>query len=184
MTNAGIPGGDALDADLLARWQQGDERAASSLVERHAPSLARFIASLGVRDEVEEVVQDTFVRAFGAIDGFRAESSLKTWLFTIARRLVLDRRRSARRRRDDVEIDEAHAVSEDTPLDGLVADETRARLAKAVETLTPTQREVFKLRVGEGLQYKEIAEIVGSTEGAARVHYHNAMRAVKEMLNA
>jgi RNA polymerase sigma-70 factor (ECF subfamily) len=49
--------------------------------------------------------------------------------------------------------------------------------------LTPTQREVFALRVGEGLSYKEIAETVDTTEGAARVHYHNAMRAVKEFLD-
>ena len=178
------PGEDALDAELLRRWQAGDERAATDLVGRHTPALARFIASLGGRDEVDELVQDTFVRAFGALDGFRAESSLRTWLFTIARRLVLDRRRAAKRRRDDVEVDEAHAVTEGNPLETLVATETRGRLARVMERLTPTQRDVFRLRVGEGLQYKEIAEIVGSTEGAARVHYHNAMRAVKEMLDA
>ncbi len=49
--------------------------------------------------------------------------------------------------------------------------------------LSPTQKEVFTLRVAEGLSYKEIAEAVGTTEGAARVHYHNAMRAVKEFLD-
>ena len=184
VTHDGPPGGDALDAELLRRWQAGDERAATDLVVRHTPALARFIASLGGRDEVDELVQDTFVRAFGAIDGFRADSSLRTWLFTIARRLVLDRRRAARRRRDDVEVDEAHAVTEGNPLETLVAVETRGRLAQVMTRLTPTQREVFRLRVGEGLQYKEIAEIVGSTEGAARVHYHNAMRTVKEVLNA
>jgi RNA polymerase sigma-70 factor (ECF subfamily) len=51
-----------------------------------------------------------------------------------------------------------------------------------VERLSKTQREVFLLRVNEGLSYKEIAEVVGTTEGAARVHYHNAMRTVKESL--
>lgn len=125
----------------------------------------------------------TFVRAFGALDGFRADSSLRTWLFTIARRLVLDRRRAAKRRKDDVEVDEHHAVTEGNPLEALVAQETRGRLARVMERLTPTQREVFRLRVGDGLQYREIAEIVGSTEGAARVHYHNAMRTVKEVLD-
>jgi RNA polymerase sigma-70 factor (ECF subfamily) len=184
VTHEGPPGGDALDTELLQRWQAGDESAATALVARHSPPLARFIASLGGRDEVDELVQDTFVRAFGALDGFRADSSLRTWLFTIARRLVLDRRRAARRRRDDVEVDESHVVTEGTPLDTLVAAETRQKLAQVMDRLTPTQREVFRLRVGEGLQYREIAEIVGSTEGAARVHYHNAMRAVKEMLDA
>jgi RNA polymerase sigma-70 factor, ECF subfamily len=64
-----------------------------------------------------------------------------------------------------------------------VANETQAKLNAAVERLSPTQREVFALRVGEGLSYKEIADAVGTTEGAARVHYHNAMRAVKEFLD-
>jgi RNA polymerase sigma-70 factor (ECF subfamily) len=68
-------------------------------------------------------------------------------------------------------------------LDGMVASETERRVKQAIETLTPTQREVFTLRVSEGLSYKEIAEVAGTTEGAARVHYHNAMRAVKEFLN-
>jgi RNA polymerase sigma-70 factor (ECF subfamily) len=69
------------------------------------------------------------------------------------------------------------------PLDAVVARESRERLRVAVGRLSPTQREVFSLRVGEGLSYKEIAEAVGTTEGAARVHYHNAMRTIKEFLD-
>jgi RNA polymerase sigma-70 factor (ECF subfamily) len=173
---------DPTDAALIARWKAGDERAATQLVERHAAALARFASSIGERDEVQELVQDTFVRAFGGIDAFRGESSLRTWLFTILRRLALDRRRAARRRRDRVEVSEADAVTEYDALDGMVATETQQRVRAAVERLSPMQREIFTLRVTEGLSYKEIAAIVGSTEGAARVHYHNAMRAVKESL--
>jgi RNA polymerase sigma-70 factor (ECF subfamily) len=176
--------GDEPDAELVARWQGGDERAATRLVARHAPALARFVASLGPRDDAEEVVQDTFVRAFGSLDAFRGESSLRTWLFTIARRLVLDRRRATRRRGETLELDEADARTEFDALDGVVADETVGRLQGALARLTPTQREVFLLRVNEGLSYKEIADVAGTTEGAARVHYHNAMRAVKELLDA
>ena len=65
----------ASDATLLGRWRAGDERAATGIVERHAGALARFAASLGVREDIEELVQDTFVRAFGSIDGFRGEGS-------------------------------------------------------------------------------------------------------------
>lgn len=180
------PTDDAIDAALLARWRGGDERAATELVHRHAPALARFAASLGERAEVDELVQDTFVRAFAALDSFRGESSLRTWLFTIERRLVLDRRRAgARRRRHEVEGEaDADATVSHTALDALVADETQLRLQRAVGRLTPTQREVFTLRVAEGRSYREIAGIAGTTEGAARVHYHNALRAVKEFLDA
>jgi RNA polymerase sigma-70 factor (ECF subfamily) len=173
----------ATDSALVASWRGGDERAATQIVERHATALARFAASLGVRDEIEDLVQDTFVRAFGSLEGFRGESSLRTWLFTILRRLVLDRRRARSRRPVSVPVDEVDAVTEFDALDGMVAGETERRVQEAVASLTPTQREVFTLRVAEGLSYKEIAEVAGTTEGAARVHYHNAMRAVKEFLD-
>lgn len=183
MTGETAHGEDAIDAALIERWRGGDERAATELVARHAPALARFAANLGAREDVDDLVQDTFVRAFGSIDAFRGESSLRTWLFTIERRLLLDRRRSERRRRETIGVEEEDAATEYDALDGVVAAETERRVRDAVERLTPTQREVFTLRVTEGLSYREIADIVGSTEGAARVHYHNAMRAVKEFLS-
>src|SRR6266571_5551958 len=179
MTNAARRGDDQQDLDLIARWKGGDERAATELVERHAAALARFAVSTGERSDVDELVQDTFVRAFNSLDGFRGDSSFRTWLFTIERRLIVDRRRAERRRLDRIEIRDDDAATEYNALDAMVADEIERRLQHVVKRLSPTQREVFVLRVGEGLSYKEIAEAVGTTEGAARVHYHNAIRAVK-----
>jgi RNA polymerase sigma-70 factor, ECF subfamily len=175
--------GETTDAELIQRWKDGDQRAATALVERHSPALARFAVSQGARQDIDELVQDTFVRAFNSIDGFRGDSSFRTWLLTIERRLLLDRRRSEKRRPDKVEIQEGDASTQFDALDGMVADEARKRLTKAVTKLSPTQREVFTLRVAEGMSYKEIADAVGTTEGAARVHYHNAMRTVKEFLD-
>ena len=187
MTDAAIgasgPHEDDSDLELVARWKGGDQRAATRLVERHADAVARFVGGLGARHVVDDVVQDTFVRAFASIDGFRGESSLRTWLFTIARRLVLDQRRSERRRGEQVEVRDDDVRTDNDPLDTVVADETERRMRHAVARLTPTQREVFVLRVSEGMSYKEIADSVGTTEGAARVHYHNAMRAIKEFLD-
>src|SRR3954471_10476878 len=176
-------GDDQRDLELIAQWKAGDQRAASALVERHTAALARFAVASGERNEVDELVQDTFVRAFNSLDGFRGDSSFRTWLFTIERRLLLDRRRAEQRRRDRTEIQESDAVTEFDALDGMVADETQAKLGEVVRRLSPTQRQVFTLRVAEGLSYKEIADAVGTTEGAARVHYHNAMKAVKEFLD-
>ena len=171
------------DRDLIERWKAGDSRAATLLVKRHADALARFAASSGEREEIEELVQDTFVRAFSSLDSFRGDSSLRTWLFTIERRLMLDRRRSERRQRSMVTVEASDAVTEFDALDSLVAEEAEAKVRRAVNALSPTQREVFTLRVEQGMSYREIAEIVGTTEGAARVHYHNAMRAVKESVS-
>ena len=173
----------SIDGALIAQWMAGDERAATAIVERHAGALARFAVRLGVDEDVDELVQDTFIRAFSALESFRSDSSLRTWLFTIERRLVIDRRRSAARRGREVEVDDGDAATEYDALDALVADEAAQRLASAIGRLTRMQREVFTLRVQEGRSYKEIAEILESSEGAARVHYHNAMRAVKEFLD-
>jgi len=183
MTDAGRSSDDPRDAELIAKWKAGNQSAATELVQRHASALARFAASCGAREDVDELVQDTFVRAFGSLDGFRGESSFRTWLFTIERRLLLDRRRAERRRPQGLEIGEGDAATEFDALDDLVADEAQGRVRRAIERLTPTQREVFVLRVTEGLSYKEIAKAVSTTEGAARVHYHNAMHAIKEFLN-
>jgi RNA polymerase sigma-70 factor (ECF subfamily) len=177
------PDGTPSDAELIARWKRGDERAATELVTRHSGALARFAASVGADGEIVELVQENFVRALASIDSFRGDSSLRSWLFTIQRRLLLDRRRAERRARRHTTIGEADAITEYGALDGLVADETQQRVGTAVGRLSPLQREIFVLRVTAGLSYKEIAEVVGSTEGAARVHYHNALRTVKEFLS-
>jgi RNA polymerase sigma-70 factor, ECF subfamily len=174
---------DDTDQVLIERWKTGDSRAASELVGRHADALARFATSAGEQEEIEELVQDTFVRAFNSLDAFRGESSLRTWLFTIERRLMLDRRRAEQRQKKVVPLDTTLPATEYNALDGMVAQETATRVRRAVQSLSPMQRDVFGMRVEQGLSYRDIAEILGSTEGAARVHYHNAVRAVKEFLN-
>jgi RNA polymerase sigma-70 factor (ECF subfamily) len=171
------------DLVLIERWKAGDSRAATELVTRHADALARFATSAGEREEIEELVQDTFVRAFSSLEAFRGGSSLRTWLFTIERRLMLDRRRAEMRQRSLVPIEKSEAATEYDALDGMVAQETATRVRRAVGALSPMQREVFTMRVEQGLSYKEIAAILDSSEGAARVHYHNAIRAVKEFLD-
>jgi RNA polymerase sigma-70 factor (ECF subfamily) len=170
------------DMELIGRWKAGDSRAATQLVGRHSQALARFAASAGEREGIEELVQDTFVRAFASLDSFRGDSSLRTWLFTIERRLMLDRRRTERRSRETVPVGDNDSVSEYGALDSLIAEEAQERVRKSLDALSPMQREVFTLRVQQGLSYKEIAEVVGSTEGATRVHYHNAVKTVKEFL--
>src|SRR6476660_380799 len=127
--------GETTDAELIQRWKEGDQRAATTLVERHSPALARFAVSCGARQDIDELVQDTFVRALNSIDGFRGESSFRTWLLTIERRLLLDRRRSEKRRPDKVEITEGDAATQFDALDGMVAEESRRKLTQAVEAV-------------------------------------------------
>src|SRR5256885_14658985 len=72
------------DAALIAAWQAGDEQAAAELVRRHARALARFLASGGARDaDVDDLVQETFIRAFRAGGEIRGQCQFRTWLLAI-----------------------------------------------------------------------------------------------------
>jgi RNA polymerase sigma-70 factor (ECF subfamily) len=161
------------DAALVAAWQGGSEQAATDLVRRHASALARFLAGAGAGpSEVE---------AFRGIDGWRKESSFRSWLFSIGSNLLKD---SYRRGRGRVVLSiEDHDLSDPSdPAAELVADETAGRIQAGLRQLPRLQREVFLLRVQQGLDYAEIAEALGTTVGAARVHYHHAMTRLKELV--
>src|SRR2546430_7580850 len=72
------------DAALIAAWRGGDEPAAAELVRRHARALARFLAGAGALEaDVDDLVQETFIRAFRAVGRFRGQCQFRTWLMTI-----------------------------------------------------------------------------------------------------
>lgn len=166
------------DLELIARWRANDQIAATLLVGRHTPALARFAASLGVRADIDEIVQDTFVRAFNALDSFRGESAFRTWLFSILRHLVMDRRRAAKAARVTTQLNDDQSPIHTTPLDSLIAEETSRRIEVAIEDLSPMQRQVFERRALKAESYPDIARALNTTEGAARVHFHHAVKSV------
>lgn len=168
------------DQDLVTAYRAGDERAAATLVERHAPSVARFLYSSGAaRDELDDLVQETLFRAFRRIESWRAESGLRSWLFSIAGNLLKDeaRKRKGRTVLSLVDHDVAAATAPDAELE---ADEAAERIRDALALLPRLQREVFLRRVQLGEGYDAIASALGTTPGAARVHYHHAVKRLKE----
>jgi RNA polymerase sigma-70 factor, ECF subfamily len=170
------------DAELIAGWLAGDERAAADLVRRHARALARFLAGAGAADaDLDDLVQETFIRAFRAIAGFRSQCQFRTWLLTIGGNALKDLgRRMARRR--IVPLDEGVESQDGNPHERAEAGETEERLRRGIERLPRMQREVFLLRAQQGVEYEEIAAALGTTPGAARVHYHHAVKRLKEWL--
>src|SRR5258708_37001057 len=88
------------DTSLIAAWQTGDEQAAAELVRRHARPLARFLAGAGAPEaELDDLVQETFIRAFRAVGRFRRQCQFRTWLLTIGGNVLKDAgRRWARQR--------------------------------------------------------------------------------------
>lgn len=177
------------DSSLIEAWRDGDERAATELVRRHAAPLARFLsaagagAGAGAGEDIEDLVQETFLRAFRRIETFRGVSSFRTWLMTIGSNLLKDswRRRS---RRPEVSLEERDIVDEaGDPQDKVVAGDIAARIGAFVQTLPRMQRDVFLLRAQQGVEYEEIASALGTTAGAARVHYHHAIKRLKALLD-
>jgi RNA polymerase sigma-70 factor (ECF subfamily) len=172
----------ATDPELVTAWRNGDELAAGQLVHRHAPALGRYLAASGAASaEVEDLVQDTFFKAFRGLDGWRGDGSFRGWLFRIAGNLLKDRFRQ-NKGRVFLEIEEHDLASTADPAGELAADETGRLLEQGLRKLPRLQREVFLLRVQQGLEYSEIALALGSTPGAARVHYHHAVKRLKELL--
>ena|SRR5438094_2072769 len=173
------------DAALIAAWQGGDEQAAAELVRRHARAVARFLGaglSGGTGDaDVDDLVQETFIRAFRALGRFRGQCRFRTWLMTIGGNVVKDAYRRVKRTRVVPLADDLRATDGD-PHEHAVAGEMEARLADALGRLPRMQREVFLLRAQQGLEYDEIAAALGTSPGAARVHFHHAVKRLKEQL--
>ncbi|MBK8005811.1 MAG: sigma-70 family RNA polymerase sigma factor [Gemmatimonadetes bacterium] len=87
------------DADLVRAYRGGDERGAAGLVERHAPAVARYLGASGLDDgDIDDLLQETFIRAFGALDSWRKESAFRSWVVSIAANLLRDQYRRARHR--------------------------------------------------------------------------------------
>lgn len=172
----------ASDHALVAAYRNGDERAATELVRRHAAALGRFLFSSGAgTSEVDDLVQETLFRAFRALEGWRGEASFRSWLFTISANLLRDEFRK-RKGRQMLSIDDRDLPDRSDPAGDLAASEAQERLRQGLATLPRLQREVFLLRAQEGTDYEAIARSLGTTPGAARVHYHHAVKRLKELV--
>jgi RNA polymerase sigma-70 factor (ECF subfamily) len=170
------------DGELIARYQQGDEHAAAELVRRHTASLARFLAVQGAPDEeLDDLVQDAFFRAFRSLAKFRGGSTFRTWLLTIGSNLLKDRRRQWRKHLV-VELTPDVADRSGDPAAEAEAGWTAERLSEEIGRLARLQREVFLLRAQQGVEYGEIAQALGISEGSARVHFHHAVKRLKERI--
>ena len=169
------------DPALVAAYRNGDERAAAELVGRHSAALGRFLYSLGAdHEDIEDLVQETFFRAFRRVDGWRGGASFRSWLLTIGSNLLRDQ---VRKRKGQVVSIEGHDIPDRAdPAAELAAVEAEDRVREGLALLPRLQREVFLLRAQEGSDYGEIAVLLGTTPGAARVHYHHAVKRLKELI--
>jgi RNA polymerase sigma-70 factor (ECF subfamily) len=170
------------DASLAAAWRTGNEGAAAEIVRRHAGAVARFLYSSGAgRSDVDDLVQETLFRGFRRLESWRGEASLRSWLCCIAGNLLKDQYRRSKGRQV-VSIEDDQVVDAADPHEEAAANESEARLRAGLQTLPRLQREVFLMRAQQGCEYNDIATALGTTPGSARVHYHHAVKRLKELM--
>src|SRR3989442_3836942 len=141
----------AADAALIAAWQGGDEQAAAELVRRHARALARFLAAAGAPEaELDDLVQETLIRAFRAVGRFRGQCQFRTWLLTIGGNVLKDAARRFKQVRV-VPLDDELRSRDGDPHETAVAGETEGRVCEGLGGLPPMQRVVCLRRAQPGL---------------------------------
>jgi RNA polymerase sigma-70 factor (ECF subfamily) len=168
---------------LIRRAAAGDRHAFGLLVRAHQEGVYRWIRGL-VRDEeaARDLTQETFLRGFRALPGFRGEAAFGTWVRTIAANAA----RSHLRRegtRTLVPLDDELPAPDAAPDAAFAAEEQRGALRRALERLPPRQREVVRMRIYLELPYAEIARRLGSNENAAKVNFHHAIKSLRRMLS-
>lgn len=163
------------DTDLVARAGGGDAVAFEVLVRRHADDLWRLARSI-VRDDhlAEEAVQDTFLKAHRALQTFRAEAAVKTWLSSICYRTCVDALRTRRARVVPLDAARLRASAED--------HDARLSMQAAVATLAEPERQAFTLVHVLGYSRDEAAAIVGVPASTMRSRASRACVRLAELL--
>jgi RNA polymerase sigma-70 factor (ECF subfamily) len=158
---------------LIERARRGDPSAHRALYDAHVDRVYRLAFRLtGVEHVAQEVTQDTFVRAFGAIEGFRDESAFSTWLHTIAVTTALNAlRRGKRERARNVPLDDAMGVGESAPQSDPLL---RQKVMEAVNDLPEGCRTVFMMHDAEGYTHRDIAATLGVAEGTSKTQLRRA----------
>jgi RNA polymerase sigma-70 factor, ECF subfamily len=168
------------DASLITAAQAGERRAIEELLARYEERIYRFgLRMCGDEDSAREVLQETLLAAFRNLPGFRADASLSTWLYQIARSFCIKQRRGVR---PMAPIDAALADSAPPPDAQAHAREIGEALAAAIAALPPEQREVLVLRDVEGLSAQDAADVVGIEVGALKSRLHRARMALRSQL--
>ena len=140
--------------------------------------IRRFVFT---HEDADDILQNTFIKAWTGISRFREESQLYTWLYRVSTNEALTFLKR-QRRRDSISLDEAgtswHPASEAMP----TGEEVSRMLFLAVIQLPPKQQAVFNLRYFEDLTYEEISGIMGTSVGALKASYHHAVKKIEKKL--
>lgn len=151
---------------------------------RYGDDIYKFLVYYTGSRDVDDLVQDVFLKALGAVQSFEGRSQPKTWLLTIARHTAIDHARKQRLRKWLPDMWLFRLQSEEkTPEEQLDLQEEHQALYRAIRQVKPAYREVLILRGIKGLSAKETAQILHWSENKVNVTLHRAMKAVKDKLD-
>jgi len=182
-----------IDRQLVERARQGDKRAFEMLVEKYQRRLLRLLSRMVKNaEEVEDIAQETFIKAYRALPNFRGDAAFYTWLYRIgvntAKNYLAGRKKtmptlSDQAMGDDDEPDERLVVQDlNTPGTALMSKQIALAVNEAVDALPEELRSAITLREMEGLSYEEIAESMNCPIGTVRSRIFRAREAIAAKL--
>jgi RNA polymerase sigma-70 factor, ECF subfamily len=182
------------DRQLVERVQRGDKRAYDLLVLKYQHRIVSLVSRyMRDQDEVLDVTQEAFIKAYRALPGFRGDSAFYTWLYRIAINTAKNYLVSRARRPPDTDIDvdqgdfqgESFVLSDiENPENQLEGEQLEAVVYKAIEELPEELKVAVTLREFEGLSYEEIAEIMECPVGTIRSRIFRAREAIEKKMAA
>jgi RNA polymerase sigma-70 factor (ECF subfamily) len=196
---AAIQTSQADDAVLVRQMQDGQQAAFPELVRRYQDRVYNAVWRItGHVEDARDVTQDAFLKAYRSIESFRGESGFYTWIFRIAVNLAISHQRSHRRRRMQ-SLDSARATdfsgsqaaslaarieerNASNPSGNAVSQEMHSHVAEALMRIDAEYRTVIVLRDIEGLDYRQIAEVLKVATGTVKSRLHRGRLALREIL--
>ena len=183
---------DSVDKQLVERVRRGDKRAFDLLILKYQHKIISIVGRyLGDRNDVQDVSQETFIKAYRAIPNFRGESAFYTWLYRIAINTAKNHLVSKSRRPPNIDIDiddgefqDNSAVLRDnkSPEASLATKQMEEVIFRAIENLPPELRVAVTLREFEGLSYEEIARMMDCPVGTVRSRIFRAREAIEQKI--
>ena len=185
-----------IDQQLVERAQRGDKRAFDLLVVKYQRKLARLLSQF-IRDaaEVEDVTQETFIKAYRSLSSFRGDSAFYTWLYRIginaAKNFLVAQKRRASTTTNEFDIEAAENFEEgsqlrelNTPENELMSKQIAQTVHQALQALPEELRSAITLREIEGLSYEEIASIMSCPTGTVRSRIFRARESIADKLQS
>lgn len=176
-----------LDAASLVRARKGDPEACRALVQRHQglvfSILSRMLAPAGRLDRLEDLAQETFLKIFGALDGFKTDgpAKLSTWIGTIASRVAIDELRKPRPQVSESAKQDAPAVEQ--AAEDAHRRQLRRALERALAVLSPEARALFLLRAYHGWSHRELADAFEVPAGTIKSRLARAREVLRRELS-